>query len=363
MTNSVSAQRGPEQAVKLDCTVDAGFAEWMAACGGSLAVTTYQAGRLLMVGWNGRQVSFLPRSFERVMGIDVQGPHMALALRTGICLLADAPALAGGYLEPGRYDALYLPRATYHLPDLQVHDLAYCDDALWFVNTRMSCLSRLSLTHSFDVAWTPPFIDTLLPEDRCHLNGLATVDGRPRYVTALARSNTADGWRGGGLVRSGIVMEVPSGDVVCEGLAMPHSPRWHDGALWLLNSGYGELLRLDAQGKAEVVCRLPAYLRGLCFVGSYALVGLCQVREGGPFKEMPVAQRGDTRLCGVAIVDLRRGTSVGFLKLTSGCTEIYDIRFIAGRQRPGVLNVERPESSYALSTPACSVWLTPKAPG
>ena len=343
---------------RLTCDADAGFVEWMSACGGSLAVSTYQAGKLFLVGWNGRQVSFLARNFDRPMGLDVQGPRMALVTTHAIQVFANAPNLAPLYLERGRYDALYLPRALYVMPDLAVHDLAYAGDTLWVVNTQCSCIATLSLDQTFVSHWQPPFIDSLAAEDRCHLNGLALRDGRPAYVTALGTTNTAGGWRSaknGG----GVVIEVDSGRVVLDGLAMPHSPRWHDGRLWVLNSGHGQLLRLDGRGGADVVCELPGYLRGLCFVNGYALIGLCKIRETNVFGGMPVQQRHAELLCGVAVVSLRSGKRVGTLSFTSGCTEIYDLRFIPGKRRPNVLNLDKPEYKLAISAPDCYWWLDP----
>jgi uncharacterized protein (TIGR03032 family) len=348
----------PAAAVTLQCQVDPGFAEWLATSGGSLAVSTYQAGRLFMVGWNGRQVSFLPRTFDRPMGLDVSGDRMALATRNAVWLLANSRPLAPNYLEPGRYDALYLPRAQFHMPDLQVHDLAFAGDDLWLVNTRMSCLAGLSSEHTFEPRWRPRFIDDLAPEDRCHLNGLALVDGRPGYVTALGESNAPHGWREGKR-NGGIVIDVASGETVLRGLAMPHSPRWHEGRLWLLNSGEGRLLRLDADGRAETVCELPGYLRGLTFVGRHALVGLCMIREEKIFDGMPVSTRHPSLLCGIAVIDLARGVSVGMMTFTSGCTEIYDLRFLPGIQRPSVLNLEQDAGRLAVSVPDCWWWLPP----
>ncbi len=45
------------------------------------------------------------------------------------------------------------------------------------------------------------------------------------------------------------MLDVPSGEVVVGGLCMPHSPRWHDGRLWLLESGNGALGYVDLQAR------------------------------------------------------------------------------------------------------------------
>jgi uncharacterized protein (TIGR03032 family) len=75
---------------------------------------------------------------------------------------------------------------------------------LWVVNTRFSCLCTLDRSASFAPRWRPPFVSALEPTDRCHLNGLGMVDGRPCYVTALGETDEPAGWRankaGGGLL-------------------------------------------------------------------------------------------------------------------------------------------------------------------
>ena len=102
--------------------------------------------------------------------------------------------------------------------------------------------------------------------------------GVPRYVTAVGRSDVADGWRehraGGGLV-----IDVQKNEVVLEGLSMPHSPRLYRGKLWLLDSGRGQFGYVDRErGVFEPVAFCAGYARGLTFHGDYALVGLSRPR-------------------------------------------------------------------------------------
>jgi uncharacterized protein (TIGR03032 family) len=271
--------------------------------------------------------------------------------------------LADEYLEnqPGRYDTLYLPRATYFTGDLNIHDLAFGRDSLWLVNTRFSCLASLSKDYSFIPRWQPRFISQLVPEDRCHLNGLAMVDGQPKFVTALGESNEVGGWRPN-KATGGILIDVDSGETVIRGLSMPHSPCWHDRFLWILNSGAGELWRVNPHsGQHDVVCALPGFLRGLCCVGNYALVGLSQIREQHIFGGLPVQQRFERLLCGVAVVDLRSGQLVGMLEFTAGCQELYDVEFLPSVLRPTILNNERPEMRQAFTAPEFSYWLRPSS--
>jgi uncharacterized protein (TIGR03032 family) len=356
---------GPETPIA--CRVSDGFGQWLGGAGGSLAVTTYQAGKVALVGWDNvnRQVTLLLRQFDKPLGLAVNGPQLALATRHAVLLCADAPLLAPDYLEDqrGRYDALYLPRAAYFTGDINAHDLAFDSGGdLWVVNTRFGCLARLSRRFSFEPAWKPPFVSEIVPEDRCHLNGLAMLDGKPKYVTCLGETDAAGAWRGD-KATGGVIVDVDANQVVVRGLSMPHSPRWHDGRLWLLNSGLGELWRVDAAtGTHDVVCALPGYLRGLCFVAPhFALIGLCQIREKHLFGGLPVQQRHAELLCGVAAVDLRSGALAGMLEFTSGVQELYDVRFLPGVQRPMILNLEKDATRQAFTAPQFAYWLRPSS--
>jgi len=355
MTNSNTTN----DPVQIRCAATPSFDDWMARSGGSLVVSTYQAGKLAMIGWDGRQTTLLMRQFDKPLGVGVREGQLALATRHEVCLFANASLLAHDYLEqqPGRYDALFLPRLTFHTGDLHTHDVALAGDDVLLVNTRFSCLARLSRGYSFEPVWRPKFVSDLVPEDRCHLNGVAMVDARPRYVTALAATDVAGGWREN-KATSGVVVDVETDEIVLDGLAMPHSPRWHEGRLWILNSGAGELLVVDpAGGRAEVVCRLPGYLRGLAFVGPYALLGLCKIREKHIFGGLPIQERVAKLLCGVVVIDWRSGVELGMFEFTAGCEELYDVQFLPGVRRPNVLNLEKPAVRQAITNPDSSYWL------
>jgi uncharacterized protein (TIGR03032 family) len=351
----------PTPAVSIECNAPEAFAAWLARAGGSLVLTTYQAGKVAMLGWDGQRVTLLMREFDKPLGMAVDDDRMVLATRNDLWFFSNAPLLARDYLErqPGRYDALFLPRLTYHTGDLHTHDVALSRDGVVLVNTRFSCLAQLSDRHNFTPIWRPSFVTDIVPEDRCHLNGLAMVDGRPKYVTALGTTDEPGGWREK-KATGGVVIDVDTDEIVADGLAMPHSPRWHGGRLWVLNSGAGELLQLDpARRRAEVVCRLPGYLRGLAFVGPYALVGMCRIREKHIFGDLPVQQRCSTLLCGVVVVDLRKGVEAARFEFTSGCEELYDVHFLPGVSRPMILNLDKPAARQAMTNAESSFWLRP----
>jgi uncharacterized protein (TIGR03032 family) len=350
------------ESVTIACSASADFQEWIARSGGSLAVSTYQAGKVALIGWDGRRVSLLMRDFDKPMGMAVAGDRLALASRHDLWIFNNSPLLAHEYVaeRPGQYDALYLPRATYHTGDLHTHDVAIAGDAIWLAATRFSCLAKVSYDFSFLPVWKPKFISDLAPEDRCHLNGIAIREDGPRYATALGTTDTPGGWREN-KAAGGVLIDIPSDAIMLAGLAMPHSPRWHDGQLWLLNSGGGELLAVDSNsGRAEVVCRMPGYLRGLGFCGQYALVGLSKIRERHIFGGLPVQERYDALLCGVAVVDLKSGRQAGFFEFTAGCEELFDVRFLPGVRRPMILNLLKPVVHQAITNPDSSYWLRPE---
>ncbi|MEN6459329.1 MAG: TIGR03032 family protein [Thermoguttaceae bacterium] len=360
----MASQTVTHDPVAVTCAAAPGFQHWLAQAGGTVAVSTYQAGKVAMIGWDGRQTTLLMREFDKPMGMAVSGRRLVLATRHDLWVLSDAPALAGDYIEnqPGRYDALYLPRASYHVGDVNVHDVTMLDNEIWMAVTRFCCLAKLSFDFSFQPVWRPWFITDLVPEDRCHLNGLAVRDGRPRYMTALGTTDTAGSWREK-KATGGVVIDIERNQFVLDGLAMPHSPRWHDGRLWLLNSGAGELLLMDPDqgGRPEVVCGLPGYLRGLCFCGPYAIIGLSRIREKHIFGGLPVQQRYEKLLCGVAVVDTRDGRQAGFFEFTSGCEELYDVAFLDGVRRPALLNLDKPVVRQAVTNPDSSFWFRPSS--
>lgn len=351
----------PMAGTVITCSVSEGLGPWLAQRQGTLAISAYRANKLVFVGWNGRQVSLMMREFARPMGLAVQEQQMALACQRELFLFANDPALAGDYLRRGQYDALYLPRAGYFTGELNAHDLGFGKAGLWFVNTRFSCLSLASDRYSFVPRWQPKFVSQLTPEDRCHLNGLAMLNGEPVYVTALGTTDEAGAWREN-KANGGVMIDVASREIVLSGLSMPHSPRYYDGRWWLLNSGTGELWQVDPQrGTHTVVCALPSFVRGLCFVDQYAVIGMSRIREQHIFGNLPVQQRFERLICGAAVVDLRSGHCVAQIEFTAGCAEVYDTQFLPGLLRPTILSLEKERARDAFSAPECSFWLQAEA--
>lgn len=330
--------------------------ELLAELGCSLVLTTHQAGKVVVLASDGERLIQLPRTFEEPMGLAVEGDRMAIATKDAIVLLANEPRLAASHpRQQDTYDALFVPRSVHFVGSLAVHDMIWSREALLGVNTLFSCLFELDSRHSFRPVWKPPFVSRLAPEDRCHLNGLAAVEGEPRYATALGATDTAGGWRAD-KERGGLLMHVPSGEVVVGGLAMPHSPRVYDGTLYALLSATGEIVAVDVErGSYEVVNRVPGFARGLARAGDHLFVGHSRIRSQHTFGDLALAGRKEA-FCGVSIFHLPTGAFVGELRYLRTCEEIYDVQVLPGLRRPGLLGLHDDTYKRALSLPDQTFW-------
>ena len=334
-------------AVDFHYTQTDSFVALLQQLGISLLVTTYQANKLLVVRAAQGGLSTLVRTFERPMGLAVDARRMALGTRDQVWFLRNAPDIAPRVEPAGVHDACYLPRSSNVTGDIGVHEMAWGGDELWIVNTRFSCLCTLDPNYSFVPRWRPSFITALAAEDRCHLNGLAMApaDGgrfsKPSYVTALGATDTANGWRQD-KAKGGCLIDVSSGELVARDLCMPHSPRWYDGRLWLLESGTGKLALIDpASGRRQVVTELPGFARGLAFAGPSAFVGLSKIRPTSAMDGVPLAERRDDLKCGVAVVDLRSGQMTAFLEFQTAVEEIFDVQLLGGLRFPEVMGFQK----------------------
>jgi uncharacterized protein (TIGR03032 family) len=358
---------------KFSLSVSRQFAEWLGSVKASLAFTTYQAGKLFLLGLNpdGRLAVF-ERSLARCMGLAVSGDAQTLMLATQYQLLRFdnvvpqpvAPKRKKGAAprkppspqvgSSGQHDALYAPHVAWITGDVDAHDVAIGSDGRpVFVNTLFSCVATVSDGYSFRPLWRPPFVSRLAPEDRCHLNGLALEKGRPRYVTLVGKSDVADGWRehrtGGGML-----MDISGDKVLLDGLSMPHSPRLHGGRLWLLNSGTGEFGFFDREGsKFEPVAFCPGYARGLAFVGDYAVIGLSLARENSTFQGLPLdaalAKHGAEARCGLLVIDTRNGDTVGWVRIEGVVRELFDVGVLPGVRNPAAIGFMTDEVKRVIS--------------
>ena len=322
---------------QVEYSTSAGLANLFRRLGVAIGFTSYQSGLLYMVGINPQGgINIHQAAMPKPMGLNREADG-GLILASGYQIMRFKNVLEPEQQINHTFDACYVPRTVHVTGHLDAHDVGIgVDGKPIFVNTRYNCLATISERHSFEMVWKPEFITELVDEDRCHLNGLALEDGQPRYVTAVSRSNTIDGWRdrrGDG----GIVIDVQRNEIVCEGLSMPHSPRMHNGELWLFNSGSGELgvVKFDEQGKGSFEARVfcPGFLRGLSFSGNFAFVGLSKPRYKrfeGLALDQKLTDADSEPWCGVQVIDLTKNSCVDWLRIDGAIAELYDLEVLPG---------------------------------
>jgi uncharacterized protein (TIGR03032 family) len=329
-------------------------------------VSTYQAGRVIFVSATDEgQLIQLPRAFSRPMALAVADGRLAVSTSSAVEVFVSEPRLAAAHpRRPKVYDTLYTPRTTHRTGNLDAHGVGWdADGALWVVNTRFDCLAVVEEASSFAPRWTPPFVADAAPGDRCHLNGLAFVDGKPRYATCLARSSEPEGWRDA-LGKGGLLLDVGSREVLLDGLEMPHSPCVVGDTLYLLLAGTGELARVaPTGGRLERLAAVGGFARGLAHQAGYLFVGFSRVRpDSAAFAASPVA--AEATHAGVAVVDAATGEVVARMTWRSSVEELFDVAVLPA-QRPGLIGPRQADRGAAVTTPGGAWWLSahePEAP-
>jgi len=339
---------------KFELSTSRQFSSWLAEQKASLTFTTYQAGKFFLIGLQENQkLSIFERTFPRCMGLCSHENSIYLTSLYQIWRFENA-------LLPGQnfngFDRVYLPTVGYTTGDVDAHDIAMDKNGrIVFVNTLFSCLATISEEYSFVEVWRPKFISKLAAEDRCHLNGMTLVDGLPRYVTSVSTSDAHEGWREHRGV-GGVVIDVTTDDVVCEDLSMPHSPRWYNGKLWLLDSGTGYLGYVDMKtGKFERVTFCLGYARGLSFIGNYAVVGISKCRQNRTFSDLALdknlSDKKTEARCGLLVIDLNSGDIVHSMRIEGVVEELYDVMVLPNVARPMAIGFKTDEIRHVLRIP------------
>jgi uncharacterized protein (TIGR03032 family) len=349
--SSTSRPSATATAVDFRFTQTPSFVELVRRLGVSVLVSTYQANKLLVARAARDGLSVLVRSFERPMGLAVDAGRLTIGTKNQIWEFRNAPDIAPRIVPSGTHDACYVPRQSHVTGDIGIHELAWVGDELWLVNTRFSCLCTLDRDYSFVPRWRPSFVTDLAAEDRCHLNGLCLVEGKPRFVTALGATNQKDGWRAG-KAKGGVVVNISSGDTIATGLCMPHSPRWSDGRLYVLESGTGRLLAFKPDGATDVLVELPGFARGLAFAGRTAFIGLSKIRPTSAMDGVPLAARRGELICGVAAVDLDHGAVLGMLEFQTAVEEVFDVQLMFESRFPEVIGFQKDEVNHTFVVPS-----------
>lgn len=312
------------------------FAGWLKEAGGSLVFTARRLGKVFTVGLNDNDdVAFFERSYPDPAGLSVQNQTLIMADKFRIWRFENAITPNTQHPFEG-FDAVYVSEMMYRTGNQDTHEIGVLKNGMIaFASTRMNCVGGCAVSHAIVPLWKPSFIPEIVYEDRCHLNGLAMDDGAVKYVTALSQTNSFEGWRD---VRAdgGVLIDVSTGEIILDDLSMPHSPRLHKGALWLVNSGAGEIGTVDRVNNIFTArAHIPGFARGLQFVGDTAITTTSKLRESKSFQDLPLEKKlkdaGQNDECGLFVFDTLSGDILHSITVENDTIEeIYDVAFVPG---------------------------------
>lgn len=337
---------------KIDFTYSQNIVEFFKQTNTTILLTTYQTNKIMIIGQENNQFDIRYKDFPRPMGMCKKDGILYAGLGHGIYQFSNYTGVAKN-LEDGNFDACYVPQNIHFTGDIDIHEMEYCQDELYFINTKFSCLCIKEPNSSFKPIWKPEFISLLQPIDKCHLNGFTTRDGEPRYVTALGKTDEPLGWRAN-KAHGGLLIDIKTNEILYEGLSMPHSPRWHQEKLYLLESGKGAISYFDFKTKKIIeIAKVPGFTRGLDIVGAFAFIGVSQVRESATFSGLEITKLAK-RVSGVWIVNIKTGDIVSFVEFTSGLDEVFAITVLP-HNKVEMLNSDSEQSkiNYMIAPEDC----------
>ncbi|MFA6629728.1 MAG: TIGR03032 family protein [Sulfuricurvum sp.] len=309
---------------KIDFTYSQNIVDICRQLNASIVMTTYQTNKIMIIGQHDGAFDIRYKHFPRPMGMTWNKGRLYAGLGHGIYQFANFHGVTGSLEEGNVYDACYMPLNVHYTADIDIHEMEMCNDQLYFINTKFSCLCINDGNSSFKPVWKPPFISIMQPTDKCHLNGFCSRDGEPRYVTALGTTDEPLGWRAD-KANGGILMDIKTNEILASGLSMPHSPRWYNGKLYVLESGKGAISYYDFKKKKVIpIGTVPGFTRGFDIVGNLAFIGVSKVRESATFSGLEITKL-PKRVSGIWIVDINTGKIVSFVEFTSGLDEVFAV--------------------------------------
>jgi len=323
---------------RFDLHLNADFMNFLSSENMSVAFTTYEGGKLIIVGpgYNGAIVA--ERNFTRCMALYIEDQNIWVSTEHNILQLENG--LEKGQYWENQWDRLYLPRSSHFTGGVDAHEILRANDGyLYGVITGHNCIARIDYNDrgSFSPYWKPPFINNIITGDRCHLNGLCLEDGELAYVSIVAETTEPQEWKKH-REDGGIIIDIRKDEIIASGLSMPHTPRVHEGVLWFLEAGKGYLCRYDPKTKGvERVLWRPGFLRGLHFYKKYAFICSSAPRnkvfEGLPLQE-ELKERDVEPRCALDVINMETMELAYSINITGHVKEIYDVALLMDCRQP-----------------------------
>ena len=325
-----------QQSLDFTSTASSNFPALLAGLNFSLVVTSFQAHKLFFIRSDGHNIDVNFKNFPRPMGLAVSSQQITLGTLHQVWRFRRCDDALPKLNFP-QADACYVPDACHQTGEINIHDIAYGDKGLWVVNSAFSCLATLDPGYSFTPQWKPDFISELVAEDRCHLNGMALLAGKPAYVTTFNQTDRRRSWRETDKDQ-GCLIDVQTGALKLNNLVMPHSPRCYQGYVYFCESGYGLVRRFNPKtGEVVDVIKLPGFTRGMDFFGPLMFVGLSKIRQSSVLDPAPIAQECGETCSGIWCINLDDHSIVGYVRFEGNIDQIYDVAVLTGAMYPELL--------------------------
>jgi uncharacterized protein (TIGR03032 family) len=329
----------------------------------SLVYSTYQAGKLIFISsLNGTSIVKYAKNFKRPMGLayDPETQKLAIASKSAVDIFSTSKGISYNYPDAlKKYDSVFLPQASFNTGILDTHEIGWFDKKLWIVNTMFSNLASMDDGVHFKKEWQPQFITEMMPEDRCHLNGLCFENGKPQYVTCFSDTDHAHGWKDVGY-EQGKLINIDTNEIEMDGLAMPHSPIIIGDDIYIIQSATGEVLKHNRKTKERTVLnQFNTFLRGMEIYGDYIFIGASKIREGSTsFKNLPIDP--EDSFCGIIVLDKNTGDQVASLNYTDHIKEIFSVKILPGVRSPALLTDRDDLYNKAVMAEGMNFWVKMK---
>jgi len=136
--SAYSAAPAPAQTVEqvLGSVHTSNFPDILRELGGCVLVSTYQAGKLVILRPDKNSINTHFRTFNRPMGMAADRQRLMLGAMMEIVEFRNMPDVAKRMHDPPVHDAVYMARRVHVTGHIDIHEMAWdADGSIWFINT------------------------------------------------------------------------------------------------------------------------------------------------------------------------------------------------------------------------------------
>lgn len=332
------------------------IAEFFSEHNFSILISSHENGQVISLGSLENQFTYRAYTCAKPMGISATSDRLAIVGDDSIKLFNLKKYSNSQGFKNGDHQSSassFVASHSRYLGKIDCHEIVFSDESIIFANTKLNCLcevGELNQSHFIPV-WKPDFIDSIVYEDRCHLNGLVCdpLSDGDFVVSCHGHQNFKKSWSNDNQPDQGCLIHSRHGTLLSENLSMPHSPRFWNDNIVFCNSGYGTLDFYNLEsGQHETVFQLPGFTRGLSIFKQYAIVGFSKARERSFFKNLPILDgiKSDDHLqCGIAIIDLLERRMIHGIEFLGLVNEVFAIQILNEAEIPELIGLSHSSTS------------------